>query len=166
MSQTASGVARKVRPKFLNLLEIRQPIPAWASIMLRVSGAALFFPFAAWLLFLLDLSLSSEQGFEQARQYLAHPLVKLGMILLVWAFSHHLFAGIRFLLLDLHKGIEANHLTHLDWGFDLGVPLMRHFVATGMLHFTKSLCRTQDEDGRRVYENILPWAGLKLTMEF
>ncbi len=68
--------------------------------------------------------------------------------------------------LDLHKGIEANHLTHLDWGFDLGVPLMRHFVATGMLHFTKSLCRTQDEDGRRVYENILPWAGLKLTMEF
>ena len=106
MSQTASGVARKVRPKYLNLLEIRQPIPAWASIMHRVSGAALFFPFAAWLLFLLDLSLSSEQGFAHAREYLAHPAAKLGMILLVWAFSHHLFAGIRFLLLDLHKGIE------------------------------------------------------------
>lgn len=106
MSQTASGTVRKVRPKYLNLLEIRQPIPAWASIMHRVSGAALFFPFALWLLFLFDLSLSSEQGFAQVREYLAHPLVKVGMILLVWAFAHHFFAGVRFLLLDLHKGIE------------------------------------------------------------
>jgi hypothetical protein len=68
--------------------------------------------------------------------------------------------------LDAHKAIECTHLTHLDWGLELGIPIMRHFIATGMLHFTKSLCRAQDEDGQRIFENIIPWAGLKLTAEF
>lgn len=68
--------------------------------------------------------------------------------------------------LDAHKAMEATHLTHIDWGLELGIPIMRHFVATGMLHFTKSLCRDQDEDGQRIFENIIPWAGLKLTAEF
>ena len=35
-----------------------------------------------------------------------HPLVKLVLIGLLWAFLHHLCAGIRFLFLDIHKGLE------------------------------------------------------------
>jgi succinate dehydrogenase / fumarate reductase cytochrome b subunit len=103
MSSTA---AHKPRPKYLNLIEIRLPLPGWVSILHRVSGALLVFPFTAWLLYMLDVSLTSASGFETVRGYLGLPLVKLGMLVLIWAFCHHFCAGIRYLLLDLNKGIE------------------------------------------------------------
>lgn len=103
MSSTA---ANKPRPKYLNLAQIRLPLPGWVSILHRISGALLVFPFTAWLLYLLDLSLASEAGFESVQGYLAAPLVKGGMLVLIWAFCHHFCAGIRYLLLDLNKGIE------------------------------------------------------------
>ena len=103
MSSTA---ANKPRPKYLNLVEIRLPLPGWVSIFHRVSGALLVFPFAAWLLYMLDVSLASEAGFKAVQGYLALPLVKLGMLVFIWAFCHHLCAGIRYLFLDLNKGIE------------------------------------------------------------
>jgi succinate dehydrogenase / fumarate reductase cytochrome b subunit len=40
------------------------------------------------------------------RDAISQPLVKLILIGLLWAFLHHLFAGIRFLLLDVHVGTE------------------------------------------------------------
>jgi succinate dehydrogenase / fumarate reductase cytochrome b subunit len=106
----ASASAKKIRPKYLSLpallFEIRLPLPGWVSILHRISGALLVFPFAAWLLYLLDASLASEQGFEKTRAYLQLPLVKLGMLLFIWAYAHHFCAGIRFLLLDINRGIE------------------------------------------------------------
>jgi succinate dehydrogenase / fumarate reductase cytochrome b subunit len=33
-------------------------------------------------------------------------LVKAGGLLFIWAYCHHLCAGVRFLLLDLNRGIE------------------------------------------------------------
>lgn len=106
-----SAAAKKARPKYLSLpallFEIRLPLPGRVSILHRVSGLLLFFPFAAWVLFLLDASLASPEGFERVRgHYLQMPLVKLGLIVLAWAFCHHLCAGIRFLLLDLDKGMD------------------------------------------------------------
>ena len=106
-----SAAAKKERPKYLSLpailFEIRLPLPAWVSILHRLSGALLVFPFTAWLLYLLDVSLASEQGFAHVREeYLQLPLAKLGLLLLTWAFAHHFFAGIRYLLLDIDKGIE------------------------------------------------------------
>ena len=107
----SSAAAKKQnRPKYLSLpailFEIRLPLPAWVSILHRISGALLIFPFTAWLLYLTDLSLRSPAGFAQARAYLELPLAKLGMLVLIWAYCHHLCAGVRFLLLDLNKGIE------------------------------------------------------------
>ena len=106
----ASASAKKVRPKYLSLpallFEIRLPLPGWVSILHRISGALLVFPFVAWLLFMLDASLASEQGFEKTRAYLQLPLVKLGMLVFIWAYAHHFCAGIRFLLLDINRGIE------------------------------------------------------------
>ena len=106
----SSAAAKKLRPKYLNLrallFEIRLPLPGWVSILHRISGALLVFPFAAWLLYLLDASLLSESGYEKVKGYLGLPLVKAGMLLFVWAYCHHFCAGIRFLLLDLNKGIE------------------------------------------------------------
>ena len=97
----------KPRPKHLDLWTIRLPLPGWVSILHRVSGAWLVFPFAAWLLYLLDASLASEASFERIRtHYLQMPLVKVGLLVFIWAYCHHFCAGIRFLLLDLNKGIE------------------------------------------------------------
>ena len=116
----ASASAKKIRPKYLNLaailFEIRLPVPGWVSILHRASGALLFFPFTAWLLFMLDTSLQSEQGFQAVKShYLQLPLVKLGMLVFIWAFCHHLCAGIRYLFLDLDKGIELRTARITSW---------------------------------------------------
>ena len=107
MSSTA---ARKPRPKYLSLrallVEIRLPWPGKVSILHRISGALLVFPFAAWLLYMLDASLVSEASFEHVKGYLRMPLVKLGVLVFIWAYCHHFCAGIRFLFLDLDKGID------------------------------------------------------------
>jgi len=93
------------QPKYLNLFEIRLPVPALVSILHRVSGLALFL-FLPYLLWLLQASLSSPETFERYRAVLAHPIAKLTLIALLWAFLHHLLAGLRFLALDLHWGTE------------------------------------------------------------
>lgn len=107
----STASAKKLRPKYLTLpailFEIRLPLPGWISILHRISGALLLFPLTAWLLYLLDSSLASEAGFERIRtHYLQMPVVKAGLLLFIWAYCHHFCAGIRFLLLDLNKGIE------------------------------------------------------------
>src|SRR5215213_5294047 len=101
----SSAAAKKVRPKYLSLpailFQIRLPLPGWVSILHRVSGALLVFPFTAWLLYLLDVSLASEQGFAHINAYLQLPIVKLAALLFIWALCHHFCAGIRYLLLDV-----------------------------------------------------------------
>jgi succinate dehydrogenase / fumarate reductase cytochrome b subunit len=87
------------------LFEIRLPLAGWISILHRVSGVLLFAA-GVWLLFLLDRSLSSAAGFASIQRYLEFTLVKLSLLMLVWAYCHHLCAGIRFLLLDLDKGVD------------------------------------------------------------
>lgn len=115
----ASASAKKIRPKYLSLtallFEIRLPVPGWVSILHRVSGALLVVPFAAWALYILDMSLLSEQGFEAIARYFQLPLVKLGMLLFVWAYCHHFCAGIRYLLLDLDIGIELKAARATSW---------------------------------------------------
>ena len=116
----ASASAKKIRPKYLSLsallFEIRLPVPGWVSILHRISGAWLFFPFVAWLLYLLDTSLQSEQGFQYVKtHYLALPLVKLGMLVFIWAYCHHFCAGIRHLLLDLDRGGDLKPARLSSW---------------------------------------------------
>jgi succinate dehydrogenase / fumarate reductase cytochrome b subunit len=94
------------RPVYLNLLAIRMPVPAVASILHRLSGALLFFvgvPFALWA---LQASLGSAEAFDAFRALIARPLVKLAVLGLVWAYLHHLFAGLRHVLADVHVGSE------------------------------------------------------------
>jgi succinate dehydrogenase / fumarate reductase cytochrome b subunit len=105
-----TAATKRARPKYLSLsallFEIRLPVPGWVSILHRISGALLFLPFTAWLLYLLDTSLASESGYEHVKHYLSLPIAKLGLLLFIWAYLHHFCAGIRYLFLDLNKGIE------------------------------------------------------------
>jgi succinate dehydrogenase / fumarate reductase cytochrome b subunit len=116
----ASASAKKIRPKYLSLpallFEIRLPVPGWVSILHRISGALLFFPFAAWLLYMLDTSLHSEEGFQAIKDhYLELPLVKLGMLVFIWSYCHHFCAGIRYLFLDLDKGVDLRTARLTSW---------------------------------------------------
>ena len=56
----------KARPKYLNLFQIRQPVPAIVSIMHRISGAVLFL-FLWILLWGLDRSLASPESFADLK---------------------------------------------------------------------------------------------------
>src|SRR3954462_12602973 len=95
----------KARPKHLNLFQIRQPAPAIVSILHRISGAGLFL-FLWFFLTGLERSLVSEQSFTDLKATLGHPLVKVILLGLLWAYLHHTFAGLRHLGLDLRFGIE------------------------------------------------------------
>ena len=105
----SEAAVKKVRPKYLSLqallFEIRLPLPGWVSILHRISGALLFVAMV-WLLWMLDRSLASETGFSRIKHYAGLWPVKLSLLVLVWAYCHHFCAGIRYLLLDLDKGID------------------------------------------------------------
>ncbi len=93
------------RPVFLNLLRIRQPVTAIASIAHRISGVLLFLaiPLMIWM---VDRSLAGPQGYAEVAALLEGGAMKLLMLLLGWAAAHHFFAGVRFLLLDVDVGID------------------------------------------------------------
>lgn len=96
---------RKPRPKHLDLKEIRLPLPGVVSILHRISGAGLFL-FLPFLIYLLDLSLDSAESFKTFASIVDSFFVKLILMGLLWAYLHHFCAGIRFLLLDMHKGVD------------------------------------------------------------
>ena len=103
------------RPKFLDLARIRQPVPAIVSILHRISGAALFL-FTWALLYLLQESLSSPESYVHFRAITDHWFAKLFLIGMLWAFLHHFFAGLRFLLLDVDIGTELRTTRAMSWG--------------------------------------------------
>ena len=96
---------KKKRPKNLDLPTIRLPLPGVLSILHRISGAVLFLMLPV-LLWLFQQSLASPDTFAVAKSVVGNPLVKLILLGLIWLYMHHFCAGIRFLLLDLHKGID------------------------------------------------------------
>ena len=95
----------RTRPKHLDLVKIRLPIPGVVSILHRISGAGLFL-MLPFLLYLLQLSLQAPDTYVVFRSVFANALVKLLLIGLLWAFLHLFCAGIRYLLLDVHVGTE------------------------------------------------------------
>lgn len=93
------------RPKNLNLFTIRLPIPAIVSILHRISGIILFLiiPLFLWG---LNLSLTSQQDYDQLKECLTSPVCKFFTWCFLAAFIYHFVAGIRHLLMDVHVGEE------------------------------------------------------------
>lgn len=96
---------KKQRPKNLDLTSIRLPLPGKVSILHRVSGAGIFLMLPL-LLWIFQASVTSPESFEAFKAVAGHPLAKLILAGLIWAYMHHFCAGIRFLLLDVHVGVE------------------------------------------------------------
>ena len=102
------------RPKYLNLIQIRLPVPGLVSILHRASGAMLFL-LLPFLLVLFELSLESAQTFARFKAVFSHWAIKLIVIGVAWAYLHHLCAGIRHLALDLDYGTELAAARASSW---------------------------------------------------
>jgi len=113
---------RKNKPEFRNinafndLPTYRLPPAGWVSILHRVSGAFMFLllPFIIWL---FDTSVSSEISFYKFKSAFTIGLgifpgflIKLVTLGLIWAFLHHLIAGLRHLYMD------ATHSVTMEFG--------------------------------------------------
>ena len=113
MSESATNTVKK-RPEFRNinafkdLPTYRLPVAGIVSILDRISGFIMFLlmPFIIWM---FDTSVSSEISFSKFKSafnigLLGIPgaLWKLVALALIWAFLHHLIAGLRHLWMDTH----------------------------------------------------------------
>ncbi len=121
----------KIRPKHLALHKIKLPLPGFVSILHRASGILLFISLPL-LLWMLQASMRSIETYTQLIQILQHPLSKLVLLGLLWAFFHHFCAGIRYLALDLHFGSSlAQARASSKWV--LGISLLLTVLTGGWL---------------------------------
>lgn len=87
----------------------RLPLPGIVSILHRISGAAMFLALP-FLFCLITASFGGKEAFTALAQCLSNPLVKIVTLGLTWAVLHHSCAGVRYLLLDLHIGIDKKSI--------------------------------------------------------
>jgi succinate dehydrogenase / fumarate reductase cytochrome b subunit len=100
------SAAPKTRPKYYDLNLAHLPPPGLVSIFHRVSGALLFFPILPVALYLLHVTLGSPEGYARWGEFFARPVVKLIVLGATWAYAHHFFAGLRYLVIDLHIWVD------------------------------------------------------------
>lgn len=122
-----SDSASKPRPQYRNIsvpqiLGYHLPLAGKSSIMHRVSGALLFLCLPLVILPLFALSVTSPESFEAMKAWVDNPLLKLLLLVLLWGFFHHFCAGIRYLILDLHIGMDK-HSAQKSAGVVFGVSL-------------------------------------------
>jgi succinate dehydrogenase / fumarate reductase cytochrome b subunit len=109
----------RTRPGTMRLadaLQYRLPLAGVVSILHRASGAMMFalLPFLVWL---FDVSLSSEVSYERFTSafvagigYLPAWFIKCVVLGLIWAYLHHFIAGVR------HLWMDATHSVTKEFG--------------------------------------------------
>ena len=102
------------RPKYLNLFQIRLPLPGFVSILHRISGFGMFV-FAWAILWLFQMTLESPESYLEVMDYGQSWTVRIFLIGMSWAFLHHFFAGLRFLLLDIDVATELPSARRTSW---------------------------------------------------
>lgn len=120
------------RPVFLNPLRIHMPVTALVSIAHRLGGLLLALLIPA-VLYLLDLSLRGQDGFDHAIQLLRLGSVRLLLLIPIWALSHHLLAGLRYLLIDIGIGAEIDMARHSARLVSIGALLLTVLVYGNIL---------------------------------
>ncbi len=108
----------KKRPEFRNINALvdlptyRLPAAGFVSILHRISGLVMFLllPFVVWL---FDTSVSSEISFAKFKAafniglgFVPGVLVQLVALVLIWAYLHHLIAGVRHLYMDARHAVS------------------------------------------------------------
>jgi succinate dehydrogenase / fumarate reductase cytochrome b subunit len=108
----------KKRPEFRNINALvdlptyRLPAAGFVSILHRISGLVMFLllPFVVWM---FDTSVSSEISFAKFKAafnigvgFVPGVLVQLVALILIWAYLHHLIAGVRHLYMDARHAVS------------------------------------------------------------
>ena len=119
MAQTAEAV-KKARPgenmRLIDALGYRLPLAGIVSILHRASGLVMFIllPFIVWM---FDTSVTSEITYSQFTSvftsgtgFVPGWFYKLVALALIWAYLHHLIAGLR------HLWMDATHAVTLQFG--------------------------------------------------
>ena len=106
------------KPEFRNINAMRDlptyrlPVAGWVSILHRASGAIMFLlmPFIIWM---FDTSISSEISFEKFKAifnigvgFVPGWFFKLLVLAIIWAYLHHLIAGVRHLYMDAKHAVS------------------------------------------------------------
>ena len=104
----------KKRPVFLDLTRIDMPVMAVLSVAHRITGILMFLSIPI-VIYLLGLSLASPQGYETVTSFFDSGLFRLAVLLLLWCFAHHFFAGIRYFMLDLDIGVDVINGRRSAW---------------------------------------------------
>jgi succinate dehydrogenase / fumarate reductase, cytochrome b subunit len=91
------------RPVNLDMLSIRMPITAWASITHRATGVFLFAGIAVFL-WALDASLASPESFAALQECLTSFWLKLLIWAVVAGLIYHALAGVKHLIMDMGIG--------------------------------------------------------------
>jgi len=95
-----------------DLPSYRLPPAGWVSILHRISGALMFLllPFIIWM---FDTSVSSEISFAKFKLafnvglgFVPGWFMKLVALALIWAYLHHLIAGMRHLFMDVQHAVS------------------------------------------------------------
>jgi succinate dehydrogenase / fumarate reductase, cytochrome b subunit len=90
------------------------PVAAVVSIGHRISGFLLVIAIP-FLIYAFQLSVSSAEEYANVIAFAEQPVSIVIIALLVWSFSHHLFAGIRFLLIDIDIGVSKAVASTSAW---------------------------------------------------
>lgn len=120
MTQTTNPASRP-RPGTMHLpdaLRYRMPLAALVSILHRASGALIFvlLPFVIWM---FDTSVSTEGSYERFSNafvagigWVPAPIVKLVVLALIWAYLHHVLAGLRHMWMDVSHHMSKEQGRH------------------------------------------------------
>lgn len=116
MAQTATKQRPGENMRLVEALQYRLPVAGLVSILHRGSGLVMFFllPFVIWL---FDTSVTSEisyarftSAFHAGIGFVPGWFVKLVALALIWAYLHHLIAGLR------HLWMDATHSVSKEFG--------------------------------------------------
>ncbi|HEY5604750.1 MAG TPA: succinate dehydrogenase, cytochrome b556 subunit [Gammaproteobacteria bacterium] len=121
----------KNRPKYLNLLKISMPITAVVSIGHRIAGLLMVIAIP-FVIYAFQLSISSAAEYASVKAALNHPLAQGILVLLVWSFLHHLFSGMRILLIDIDVGVSRSAARISAW-LVYGLALLLTILLLGVM---------------------------------
>jgi succinate dehydrogenase / fumarate reductase, cytochrome b subunit len=93
----------KKRPVNLDIATIKLPITAYVSILHRASGIFLFAGVAV-LLWMLDATLDSQEGFNSVGDLASNPVCQLVLWAVLAGLAYHTVMGIRHLIMDFGIG--------------------------------------------------------------
>lgn len=91
------------RPVNLDLTTVKFPVTAIVSITHRISGVILLAGVLI-LMWMLDVSLASEDGFNSVKETMQAPLAKFIVWGVLAALAYHFVMGVRHLIMDLGFG--------------------------------------------------------------